>query len=73
VDFGDCILLKASIELPVIDRAIKFLRYLLALEKEEDSPIVLFAHSQGGIVLEHAIEFLEPTERAHLRFLPLKD
>ncbi len=67
VDFGDCILLKASIELPVIDRAIKFLHYLLTLEKEEGSPIVLFAHSQGGIILEHAIEFLEPNERSHLR------
>lgn len=67
VDFGDCILLKASIKLPVIDRAVKFLRYLLVLEKEENAPIILFAHSQGGIILEHVLEFLEPTERLHLR------
>ena len=51
----------------IAQRAVLLLRYLLALEKEEDSPIVLFAHSQGGIILEHAIEFLEPNERSHLR------
>lgn len=67
VDFGDCIMLKASLELPVIDRAVKFLRYLLVLEKEENAPVILFAHSQGGIILEHALEFLTPIERASLR------
>lgn len=67
VDFGDCVILKASIELPVIDRAVKFLRYLLALEKEENTPIILFAHSQGGIILEHALELLKPSETSHLR------
>jgi hypothetical protein len=67
IDFGDCILLKASLDLPVIDRALKFLRYLMTLEKEEKTPIVLFAHSQGGIILEHALEFLEPSERLSLR------
>jgi hypothetical protein len=66
-DFRDCVLLKTSHELPVIERAIKFLRYLLALEKEENVPIVLFAHSQGGIILEHALEFLGPAERTRLR------
>ena len=67
VDFGHCILLKASLELPVIERAVKFLRYLLVLQKEENAPVILFAHSQGGIILEHALEFLESTERATLR------
>ena len=66
-DFGECILLKTSLDLPVIDRAVNFLRYLLTLEKEENAPIVIFAHSQGGIILEHAIEFLKPSETVHLR------
>jgi hypothetical protein len=67
VDFGDCILLKASLELPVIERAVKFLRYLLVLQKEENTPVILFAHNQEGIILEHALEFLESAERAVLR------
>jgi hypothetical protein len=37
------------------------------LEKEENVPIVIFAHSQGGIILEHALELLKPSETANLR------
>lgn len=67
IDFGDCVILKASIEIPVIDRAVKFLRYLLALEEKENVPVILFVHSQGGIILEHALKFLKHAEAARLR------
>ena len=59
-DLGNCVILKASFDIPVINRTVKFLQYLLALDEEEKSPIVLFAHSQGGIILEHALELLQP-------------
>lgn len=66
LDLGDCAILKTSIDVPVINRTVKFLEYLLALE-EENSPIVLFAHSQGGIILEHALELLKPDLAERLR------
>ncbi len=67
LDLGDCIILKASLDIPVINRTVKFLHYLLSLEQEEKSPIILFAHSQGGIILEHALELLKPSETGRLR------
>lgn len=67
LDLGDCIILKTSCDIPVIDRALKFLQYLLTLEEKEKSPIVLFAHSQGGIILEHALELLKPNIAQRLR------
>ena len=66
-DLGDCAILKTSIDVPVINRTVKFLQYLLALEEEEKSPVVLFAHSQGGIILEHALELLKPDIAERLR------
>jgi hypothetical protein len=60
LDLGDCVILKTSFDVPVINRTVKFLQYLLTLEEEEQSPIILFAHSQGGIILEHALELLKP-------------
>lgn len=67
LDLGDCAILKTSIDVPVINRTVKFLEYLLALEREENSPIVLFAHSQGGIILEHVLELLKPDLAERLR------
>lgn len=66
-DLGNCVILKASFDIPVIHRTVKFLQYLLALEEEEKSPVVLFAHSQGGILLEHALELLTPNIAERLR------
>src|SRR3989344_973647 len=67
LDLGDCVILKTSFDIPVINRTVKFLQYLLALEEEEKSPIVLFAHSQGGIILEHALELLKPNIAGRFR------
>jgi len=67
IDAVNCLLLKASIDISIINRAVTFLRYLLALEKEENAPIVVFAHSQGGIILEHALVLLQPEENKRIR------
>lgn len=67
LDLGDCAILKTSFDIPVISRAVRFLQYLLTVEEEEKSPIVLFAHSQGGIILEHALELLKPNVTERLR------
>lgn len=63
-DLGDCLVLKTSANIPIINWAVKFLRYLLTLEQKENAPvpIVIFAHSQGAIILEHALELLKPSE-----------
>lgn len=67
LDWADCLILKASLSLPVIDRTVKFLRYLLVMGKKEKAPIIIFAHSQGGIILDHALGLLKPDETECLR------
>lgn len=67
IDFCRCIILKTSIDTPIIHRAINFVRYLLALEKEEHVPIIIFAHSQGAIILEHTLKLIEPSKAERLR------
>lgn len=71
VDFGECIILKASLDLPIIARAVKFLQYLLTLEKGENTPIIVFAHSQGAIIMEHALALLKPDEALRIRAFTL--
>ncbi len=68
-DLGDCLVLKTSANIPIINWAVKFLRYLLTLEKKDTTsvPIVIFTHSQGAIILEHALELLDPSETERLR------
>ncbi len=67
IDFAECILLKTSVGTPIILRAVNFVRYLIALEKEEQAPIIIFAHSQGAIILERALKVIEPSEAKRLR------
>ena len=67
VDFFTCCALKISIEMPIIAWTLQFLRYLLSLEKELSAPLVVFAHSQGAIVLDHALTLLKLSERERIR------
>ncbi len=69
IDVAKCIILKTSIDTPMIAWTIKFLRYLLhkAKQKKNPLPIIVFAHSQGSIFLEHALELLSSSERSSLR------
>lgn len=68
-DAGVCISLKIGIDTSIVSWAAKFFRYLLALSNKEDSqlPVIIFAHSQGAIISEHALKLLNMNERQKLR------
>ena len=53
---------------PIVSWAAQFFRFLLDLAKKDSSqpPIVIFAHSQGAIIAEHALELLDKNERERL-------
>lgn len=67
IDIGNCIILKASIDTPIIQRAVNFIRYLTALGKEEHAPIIIFAHSQGAIILERALKLIKQSDAHNFR------
>jgi hypothetical protein len=68
-DVGVCISLKIGMDTPVVSWAAKFFRFLLALSNREDSqpPVIVFAHSQGAIISEHALKLLNINERQKIR------
>lgn len=68
-DVGVCILLKIGMDTPVVHLAVKFLKHLLFLSIESgvNLPIVVFAHSMGAIICEHALELLTHQERQKIR------
>lgn len=68
-DIGVCISLKIRIDTPIVSWAAKFFRYLLALSNKEDPqpPVIVFAHSQGAIISEHALKLLNINERQKIR------
>lgn len=64
------LLLKAGIDTPVVKNAAKFLRYLLSMSEGQEGgggPVILFAHSQGAAIAEHAIELLSTDEKQKIR------
>lgn len=69
MDLGVCGILKVSINTPLVFWTVKFLRYLLTIAKLETNhpPVIIFAHSQGAIYIEHALELLNSQERTLLR------
>jgi hypothetical protein len=64
-----CGILKFSINSPIVILAEYFFRYLLAEAKHDEHkpPIVIFAHSQGAIICELALERLPTSESKKLR------
>lgn len=67
-EIGVAILLKIGVDTPVIKNAVQFLRYLLSISASQgDSPVVIFAHSQGAAIAEHAIALLSNEERQKIR------
>lgn len=67
-EVGVAILLKIGVDTPIVKNAVQFLRYLLALsEQQENSPVVVFAHSQGAAIVEHALVSLSNDERKKIR------
>ena len=69
IDLLICGVLKVSINTPLAVLTAKFLKYLLSVAKLEakSTPVIVFAHSQGAIYIEHALELLSPDERNQLR------
>ena len=69
VDFLTCLVLKTSLDTPIIAWTVKFLRYLIASSKQakDSPPVIVFLHSQGAIFIEHAMEFLRQEEKKQLR------
>ena len=68
-DIKVCGVLKINIDTQVVYLAVKFFRYLLSLSKDDPShpPVVIFVHSMGAIISEHALELLNYDERQELR------
>jgi hypothetical protein len=68
-DAGVCFSLKLGIDTPIVSWAAKFFRYMLALSSKEEAnpPVIVFAHSQGAIISEHALKLLNDDERNKLR------
>ena len=68
-DLGVCFILKCSIDSPVVRITAKFFRYLLHLSDQDrsDKPVIVFAHSMGAIICEHALELLKHEEQQKLR------
>lgn len=68
-DAGACIAMKLGFDTPIVSWAAKFFRYLLSLSAKNDSrpPVIIFAHSQGAIISEHALKHLDHDERKKIR------
>ncbi len=65
---GVSILLKLGVDTPIVTHAVQFLRYLLALSEQQDnSPVIVFAHSQGAAIAEHALTSLSDDEKKQIR------
>lgn len=60
---------KVGIDTPVVELAVRFFRHLIKLSTDDAKhpPIIVFVHSQGAIIAEHALEYLTPAERKRLR------
>ncbi len=63
-----CVVLKLTLNTAIVRWAAKFFRYLLSLSEKDEAhpPVIIFAHSQGAIITEHALELLSKKEREKL-------
>ena len=67
-EIGVAILLKIGVDTPIIKNAVQFLQHLLALSEQRDnSRVIVFAHSQGAAIVEHALISLSREERKKIR------
>lgn len=62
-----CGALKIALDPHVVHWAVKFFRFLLARARESSVPVVVFVHSQGAIISEHALELFDNAEREKIR------
>jgi esterase/lipase superfamily enzyme len=65
--------MKLGFDTPIVSWAAQFFRYLLSLSEKIDShpPVIIFAHSQGAIISEHALKHLNIDERRRVLILLL--
>lgn len=63
------LILKMGIDTPIIKNAVKFLRFLLATSESQENnpPVIVFAHSQGAAIAEHALALLSNQEKQKIR------
>lgn len=61
--------LKIGIDTYIVKAAANFFRFLLAESQNESQkrPVVVFAHSQGVLIAEHALTLLSTCEKERLR------
>ena len=71
IDLFICGMLKTGGDTAIVSWAVRFMRYLLGLSEQDNQslPVILFAHSQGAIICEHAIEQLSVAEREKIRIV----
>lgn len=63
------LILKMGIDTPIIKNAVQFLRFLLATSESQENnpPVIVFAHSQGAEIVEHAVALLSNQEKQKIR------
>ncbi len=63
------LILKMGIDTPIIKNAVQFLRFLLATSESQENnpPVIVFAHSQGAEIVEHALALLSNQEKQKIR------
>lgn len=68
-DIAVCFILKCNINTPIVQVTAKFFRYLLHLANQgsAEKPVIVFAHSMGAIICEHALELMADEERQKIR------
>jgi len=69
IDASIAIILKLGIDAPIVKNAVLFLKHLLSIAKNDASelPVIVFVHSQGAAIAEHAIRLLEYEESQKIR------
>lgn len=63
------LILKMGIDTPVVRNAVQFFRFLLATSESQENnpPVIVFAHSQGAAIAEHALALLSNQEKQKIR------
>ncbi len=63
------LILKMGIDTPIVKNAVEFLRFLLATSESQENnpPVIVFAHSQGAAIAEHALALLSSQEKQKIR------
>lgn len=63
------LILKMGLDTPIVKNAVQFFRFLLATSESQENnpPVIVFAHSQGAAIAEHALSLLSSQEKQKIR------